>query len=285
MNRMRFLIVGVAACAWPGAVAALDVTGDAQVGYAYGEIDNNNNNDFRDGEVREWQAAARVGVGFGANLYGQFDVQYEQGGEDYDPDPNGEESSERHALTGHLGYRTERFHVGGFYSFQRVESINLSGEDDYDVYGVEGQLHFDRFSLGAQAGRADTQFQGGWHDVTFARLNGAYFFNPDFRLSGGVTFADGMVESVDDAPHNHIFVEARRRIGEGPLAGFVRYDRGELRNEGETPNDELTDNVFALGLSFQWGGATSLQEFERSGASLQSPGYLMRYAGYSQDFD
>lgn len=104
-------------------------------------------------------------------------------------------------------------------------------------------------------------------------------------LFGAVTVADGTVEGVDDAPVTHFSLEARRRIGASPVSVFARYDRGNLRNEGETPNDDLVDNSLSLGLSYRWGSSSSLQDYERSSASLQSPTMLMRYFGYSHDFD
>jgi hypothetical protein len=278
--------MSAAAVSAAGTAEAAPWSGDVELAYNHGDIENNNGNDFEDGDVRELALGGRIGGALGP-VYVQGDGYYEHGLEDYDTTPFVAGPHARYSIGLHGGYRTDNFYIGGFYNYQWAERINLSGEIEFDTLGVEGQLHFETIGLSGQAGSAEVRDNmiGTWHDIAFYRAGLSYYFTPNLRLSGEVLHAEGEVEGADEAPLTHWSLELRKRFSAAPAALFVRYEHGDFRNETETPNDVLEDSVFSIGVSYAFGGAASQREYDRAGASLSSPDNLLRYMGYSGDFD
>lgn len=155
----------------------------------------------------------------------------------------------------HYGVRNDNYGFGGFAGFEEIFGFSGLG------LGVEGQLFFSSFVLNGSLGYLD------FSDVELtgssAQVDGAYYFTPNFAITGLVSYTE--VEDALDADWTSYGVGGEWRFGSGPVSLVAGYRHLEIEDsDGDT---------WTIGLNFDL-GTDSLQDRARSGPSFNGASAL-----------
>ena len=239
---LKRLLAGAAATAAvmaPG-IAAADTNAVVGVAYNLQEIESTDwdrygisgafSHDFSNGTVLQFDGAAeRIDFGFCCLSTGYAAVHY--------------------------GMRSESHGFGGFVSLEEFGPISGIG------VGVEGQFHFTNFLLNGSLGYldfADAELSG-----YAAQVDGAYFFTPNFAVTGLISYADE--DEAFETDWTSYGVGGEWRFGSGPVSLAAGYRHLEF--------DDSDGDTWTIGLNFDL-GTDSLQDRARSGPSFNGASAL-----------
>ena len=159
---------------------------------------------------------------------------------------------------------------------------NSANEAAFAFVGGEAQLYFQDWTLYAQAGailsEGDDDILGNTdegHEAFFVRGVARWFIDSMSRLQAEGAYANGDVDGNSGSINMDIFewgVRYDRMVGL-PILGdtqlFGAY-RGNSFDKGDTDPGSFVTHTFMVGTSISFGG-NSMQEFDRVGASLDTP--------------
>ncbi len=150
----------------------------------------------------------------------------------------------------HYGWRNDSHALGGFVSFNDFFIASGIG------VGLEGQLFLGNLNLGGSIGHVD--FDDFDLDATSAQVDGAYFFTPNFALTGLVAYSEADASGTD-TDWTTVGIGGEWRFDHSPFsinAGYRNYDFDGADGDSWT-------------VGFAWDlGTGSVQERSRSGPGL-----------------
>lgn len=155
----------------------------------------------------------------------------------------------------HYGMRNESHGFGGFVGVE--EFLSASGV----TLGVEGQFHLTNFMVNGSLGYMD------FGDIELsgysAQVDGAYYFTPNFALTGLVSYTEE--NDTFETDWTSYGIGGEWRFGSGPVSLLAGYRHLEIEDvDGET---------WTIGLNFDL-GTDSLQDRARSGPSFNGASAL-----------
>jgi hypothetical protein len=186
----------------------------------------------------------------------------------------------------HLFYRdSSTFLLGGFVQIGSTKDTAIEGDDwtetvDRQLFGIEGQLYLDQFTLYGQAGFLHTNVRGDeYRDMSglFASIEARYFVTDDFKIEAhaGIQRADNDTNFYALDAFN-FGASAEYRLPDSPISLFAAYDYYSYTSAEEYPTS--TESRFTVGAKFNF-GSSSLIERDRSGASLGAVRSAQYYIG------
>lgn len=211
-------------------------TGYVGAAYARTEVDAGAFDDEFDG----WSVDGAVAFGVGD---GSLGVQIDGAWSTVD-------ESDAYGADAHLFTRNDSYLFGGF-----VGLSDGDGSDTTYTLGVEAQKYLEAVTLAGVVAYADGDDNGGdgaWGVGGEAR----YFVTDNFKLSGGVGFAD-----FDGEELISLGVGGEYQFDAAPISVYANYARNEFDNA------DLSADTFSVGVRYSFGG-TTLKSRDRSGASL-----------------
>src|SRR5690606_4269904 len=151
----------------------------------------------------------------------------------------------------HLSTELGAWDVGGFVTFQ-----NYYGDSGLGL-GGEARTAFGNFSVDTSL--AYVEYDEGDYDATAIRVGGAYFFSPNFAVTGGVSGT-----SIDGGFVDYDITELS--IGAAyQLANNIALSGGYTSTDGDrSVAPDYAGDTFRLGVRFNFGGG-SLQENTNDG--------------------
>lgn len=175
---------------------------------------------------------------------------------------------------GHLSWSDpESFLIGAFAATGTGKTQN---DENFWLAGGEAQIYFDSFTLYGQAGyfnavEHDGTAEDAFHDAWFGRAVGRYFFDPETRLQGEFSYADGKQDTDDQDMEIYSWgVRFDRQIVNN-MALFVAYNGGYFDNSsGGNDDGSYYDQVVRGGISISLGRSDLLQ-IDRTGPNLDMP--------------
>lgn len=231
----------------------------------------------------------------GNNASLQLDIAGEGDFDNNDPDGFTQDYEGLIQGGAHLSHRVPNSYlIGGFVGVGEVfvgsGSSGLNKDEGGWMAGAEGQLYHGNTTFYGQAGYFDSDgndFET-LVDAWFVRGVIRHFFTPNSMISGEVLYGEGedsatpISEDINFAGWELIY---KRQMDSRPVDWFVAYDGHYVENDkvpGLTDED-LVEHVFKIGFSIRFGGANSLLDQDRRGATLDLPFDPLRAAGYTVD--
>jgi len=150
----------------------------------------------------------------------------------------------------HLGMRNESHAIAGFVGFENFTGFSGLG------YGVEGQMYFGNFNVGASIGHTD--FDDVDIEDTHYQLDGAYFFTPDLAVNALVSSTE-LDFGSGDTDYMSYGVGGEYRFSGSPFSIKANY------RQSDTDGGDV--DIWSIGFNYDF-GAGSLQERSRSGPGL-----------------
>lgn len=229
-----------AAALFVAAPALAQSVGSAGLGYSHAEADIGG----FDVDSDIWTADASVAIPAGQNWTVTLD-----GGVTYDDDATSDEFGVNG--TAHLTRNLGDARVGGF-----VGLAEVADETAWAV-GFEGAKYLANTTLVGQVayGEVDDSSVELWSIGGQVR----YFVSDNFRIDGGLNFANVDLGPVDDDMWS-IGVGGEYQFAGTPWSITAGYDRAELDTA------DVTVDTFSIGLRYSFGG--DLRARDRSGADL-----------------
>jgi hypothetical protein len=211
-----------------------------------------------------------------------FSVQADILGERNDVDRDTEGAVKSFGFGGHLNWRDPNQGLLGVFAGQG-EGNHPGDGDDQDVtwVGVEGQYYFDSTTLYGQVGWTDVNSS---HDALdsdsfFARGAARYFVQDNLMFQGELQYTEG---EVHDEKLEILGWGLKTEYG---LESFPVSLMAEYRGtRASVDGDHATEHAGFVGVSFAL-GASSLKEQDRYGATLETPGFLLRAGEWSSLMD
>jgi hypothetical protein len=147
------------------------------------------------------------------------------------------------------------------------------------VVGGEGQLYLDNMTFYVQGGFLDSNGDDDFiRNAAFGRGVLRWFFTPDNRLQTELAYVSGTADSGGDAADATIWEWSARYdtvLPDLPILGdtnvFIGYRGTDFDKAGPDPGG-WTDHTVFLGFVHSF-GANSVQDMDRSGATLNLPGF------------
>ena len=260
---MRHLMAAAAAAfmllAAPG-IASAEVKGTLRIGWEHTSFDYDNNSYECECYSNNYDYnGPSIDVALSSTLDGDWIVQGDGRSQhestDYDYGYSSDDSVGHTAV--HLGVRNENYALAGFVALQ-----NWYGDSIPEI-GGEGQLYFDHATLDASV--AYGKYSGDSYDdysAWDAQLNGSWYLNDSWTLTGGVGYAKLDYDYGDVSLWTY-GVGAEYRIPDSRFSVQAAYIRGE----GSATYDDYSTDTFQLGLVIDLGGKTA-KERDQTGASL-----------------
>ena len=226
--------------------------------------------------------SAMLSLPLGAGLAMQMDASWERN-LDTLADSSTNDDRFEHSFQGaaHFSMRDPSFGLIGVFGGAGKAVFENGNDAEFAFVGGEGQLYLQDWTLYAQAGAilssGDDDILGNTdegHEAFFVRGVARWFIDGASRLQVEGAFANGDVDGDDDG-NMDIFEWGVRydRIVGLPLLGdtqmFVAY-RGNSFDKNEDDPGAFVDHTFMVGTSMHFGG-NSMQEFDRVGATLDTP--------------
>lgn len=212
-----------------------------------------------------------------------FSIQGDILGERNDSDRDDEGAVEAFGYGAHLSLRDPNLGLLGVFGGQG-ESNHPGDSDDQDVQwiGAEGQYYLDALTLYGQVGWTETDSTHDPLDSTsvFARGAVRYFFHENFMLQGDLQYTTGQIHS-DDLDAFGWGLKAKYGFDELPIYLTAEYRGTNYDGHGE---GAATEHVGLVGLSIAL-GASSLQEQDRYGATLETPSLVLRAPSWASVLD
>lgn len=232
------------------AAAHADTTGHIDLSYQTANIDSG-----IDYDVDAWT----LGGALIMPIEGAWNLQFAASHENYTYE-NSEYDSAATAVTAHGIYRNESYAFGGYAGFGGIYSQTLY------MAGVEGQFYLPNATIGGTVSYGATSDA---YDYTSwdARVNGSYFFTPQFAANATVAYT-----SWDDYDTDvtGLGIGAEYRFSNCPFSVTGNY----LHESWEYGSSDADADVFKLGLTYDFGGL-SLQERSQQGASFDGASQFM----------
>lgn len=250
--------------------------------------------DLDDEEFPLITGSGRVSVPLSLNMSIQFDIDGLATFTQRSENGGGEDNLHDYFFAGaHLAWRNPDqyalsvFGLGG--------SVN-GGTDENALVGLvggEGQWYWKNLTLYGQAGyfwANDENNENVMTEAWFVRGVMRYFFSPNQRLQGELSYAEGEeAEQFRPAfPRDEIEalsweVRYDHTFHSKPIGWFATY-HGLYMEERTLPrfpsaDDDLTEHTFLLGVRFQFGAATMLEN-DRRGVTFDMPD-VGRWTGYT----
>ncbi len=190
---------------------------------------------------------------------------------------------------GHLSWRDpQQGLVGIFAGFGRGYTEDTGGQDQtYASWiGLEGQAYLNDATLYLQAARVSGNVRNTEEDFRPAyvlRGVGRYFIDDDKRIELEASYANAnnAIDDVDDMWVMGWGVRYDQRIS-GGWHGYAAYRGGYY--DTTTEGEELTEQIFALGVTYLF-GAESMKANDRRGATLDQPSLPMRATNWVEPLD
>ncbi|MGH6951855.1 MAG: hypothetical protein ACREH4_13365 [Vitreimonas sp.] len=155
----------------------------------------------------------------------------------------------------HYGMRNDNHGFGGFLSLEDFGFVSGLG------LGVEGQLHLTNVLINGSLGYVD--FQDAELSGYAAQVDGAYFFTPNFAVTGLVSYTEG--DEGIDADWTSYGVGGEWRFAGSPASVVFGYRHLDIEDsDGDT---------WTLGFNIDL-GTDSLQDRSRSGPSFNGASAL-----------
>ena len=155
----------------------------------------------------------------------------------------------------HYGTRNDNYGLGGFVSLEDFGFLSGLG------LGLEGQLHMTNLVVNGSVGWLD--FDDGDISGYAAQVDGAYFFSPNFALTGLISHTSG--EDDLDAEWDTYGVGGEWRFDGSPASIAFGYRHVEI--------EDADGDTWTLSLNFDLGSDT-LQDRARSGPSFNGAAAL-----------
>ena len=202
--------------------------------------------------------------------------------EENDVDRDTEGAVEALGFGAHLSWRDPSIGLLGV--FGGLGTGDHPGDSDQqDVWwlGVEGQYYLDSTTLYGQVGWTDVESS---HDALnsesfFARGAARYFFHDNLMLQGELQYTEGKVHDENLEVYGW-GLKAEYGLESLPIALMAEYRGTHASDE----SSDATEHAGFVGVSIAF-GASSLKEQDRYGATLESPGFLLRAAEWSSLLD
>jgi len=223
-----------------------------------------------------------------------FSVQIDLGGlSTFTDRDDGDDQLQTYYYTGaHLSYRDPMRYALGVFGL--VGSSN-GGEDEnatIGLFGLEAQKYWDNITLYGQGGvfYADDESEDDvMTDAWFVRGVVRKFIDPNSYIAAELSYADGEENeddgsNVDDLSAVSWGLKYERMKTDMPIAWFVEYKGNHIAEDtsfGGSSDDELTTHAGMVGLRFQF-GATSAIENDRRGATFDMPD-VGRWTGWTME--
>lgn len=230
------LIAGAAFAALLAAPAFAETAPTGYVGLEYGR--SNIDVGALDDDFDAWGVNGAVAFDAGA-LGVQLDAAY-----------GNSDDADSYSANAHLFTRNESYLLGGF-----VGVFDGDGSETAYVVGAEAQKYFDDVTLAgvlAYGDSDDNTLDGVWGLGGEVR----YFVNDNFKLSGGLGWADADADKVWSAG-----VGGEYQFSAAPVSVYVNYARSEFDKA------DVSVDTFGIGVRYAFGG-TTLKSRDRSGAGL-----------------
>ena len=229
-----------AAALFAAAPTLAQSTGSVGAGFSHSEIELGG----LDADADVWTVDGNVAFQASTNWTVTLD-----GAVAYDDDAASDEFSV--AGTAHLTRDLGSARVGGFAGL-----ADAGGETAWAA-GREGAKYLDRVTLVGQVAYGEVDDS----DIELWSVRGQarYFVSDNFRLDGGIGFANVDVGPVDDDLWS-IGVGGEYQFAGSPWSLTAGYERAEL------DDTDLTVDTFNVGLRYSFGG--DLRARDRSGADL-----------------
>lgn len=155
----------------------------------------------------------------------------------------------------HYGMRNDSYALGGFVSVQEFSILAGLG------VGVEGKLFLSNAVFNGSLGHVD--FEDGEISATSAQIDGAYYFSPNFAVTGLISHTEG--DDNLDAEWDSYGAGGEWRFAGSPASVVFGYRHVEIEDvEGDT---------WTVGFNFDF-GTDSLQDRARSGPSFNGASAL-----------
>jgi len=226
-------------------------------------------------------------------IWNSFSIQLD-GASEYYTGLNGHADVNSNSAVGlHLSYRNpNRGLVGifGGYAWSKLKSGH--GDDSYQMamIGAEAQAYLGNLTLYGQVGYGNNTkgavgegFNEGW----FVRGVGRYFFTANTKLEAELSYAeaDRYIDGNDKGKFTGWAVSLDHKLFDVrsyPVYGTLGY-RGAYY-DATTENDHATEHVFKAGIKVLL-GANTLQQNDRSGATLDLPMLPVRANSLAENID
>jgi hypothetical protein len=240
-----------------GAAAAIAIVAPFGVAHAEGSghIDlayTSSNLDYSGGgnsDIDAWTFGGAMIVPMGG-----WDLQIDASHENYNWD-NSDYDNAATNVTAHAIMRNDQYAIGGYAGFGGIYSQTLY------MVGAEGQMYFGNMTLGGAVSYGDTS-DGYDYTAWDARINGAYFVNPNFELNATVSWTNW--DDYDDTATGY-GVGARYRFDGSRFSVSGNY----LRENWDYGTSDADADVFKVGVSYAF-GSDSLQDENQHGASFDA---------------
>lgn len=155
----------------------------------------------------------------------------------------------------HYGMRNDNYGLGAFVSLQEFSILSGLG------VGVEGQLHMTNFVFNGSLGHLD--FQDGDISGFGAQIDGAYYFSPNFAITGLYSHFSG--DDDLDVEWDTYGIGGEWRFAGSPASIVLGYRHVEI--------EDVEGDNWTIGFNFDL-GTDSLQDRARSGPSFNGASAL-----------
>lgn len=187
----------------------------------------------------------------------------------------------------HVSWRnTNEWLLGGFGGIGN----GFNADDDTVtawLIGAEGQYYCTDWTFYAQLGymdayNVDVGADDAFRDAWFGRGVARFFLDPNAKLEGELSYANG--ENDSDADDMDVWgwgLKYERAIASIDSNVFVAYEGNHYEADNGASTDELTEHVIKLGLSVAF-GIEGQKYVDRHGATLDLP-VVTRWSAYGVD--
>ncbi|MEQ1519788.1 MAG: hypothetical protein ABL936_00795 [Aestuariivirga sp.] len=293
MRNLRVIafVVGLGTCAqvsWAADVASDDSLGlilsgeiDSWNGYAFYGNESGDTEYTEDAGQLVSSISGRLSIPLGTSFAVQADGQVAYSSNALFGSEQDDLFQSSYLLGGHMSWRNPSAGLlGGFTAFGGGDhDDDVTPYADFFALGGEGQFYLDDMTVYIQAGYLDSDNDSDFiRNAGFVRGVLRWFFTPDNRLQTELTYVDGTSDSGGDEADTTVLEWSVRYdtvLPNLPILGdtnvFIGYRGTDFDKNGSDPGG-FTDHTVLLGFAHSF-GANSVQEMDRSGATLDLPNF------------
>jgi hypothetical protein len=251
--------------------------------YIGGSTSSNDSNydDHPHGGVFAFGAVGAVNTWLSSGMSVQFSAHAEgTSGYDYDC-CSYTEARFSGIMGGHVALRDPNSHaVGVFAAFTGTNNMAYDGANGGALGGIEAQKYLGNLTLYGQLGLGG-QFNdaqaGMIDDYWFIRGVARYFINPNLRVDGEISYADGDHQKWYGESGGSIDILSwglgiENRLTGSPFSFFAGYAGDRIKGQADFCNNsnEVTQHTFLVGAKMNFGEPTLLAN-DRHGATFDLP--------------
>ena len=244
----KTLLGAAAAFAIAAPVSAhADVTGHLDLSYQAANIDWGGGGDS---DVNAWT----LGGAMIMPLHDGWNLQLDANHENYNWDSSDYDNAATN-VTLHGVYRTDNYGIGGYAGFGSIWSQTIY------MFGGEGQYYLPNATLGgaiSYGAMSDGYDYKAWD----ARVNGSYFFTPNFAVNATASYTWWDDYDLDVTGFG---IGAEYRFENCPFSIGGNY----LRERWEYSSSDADVDIFKISLTYHF-GADTLQAQSQHGASFDA---------------